>query len=106
MSATIEVSNPAVERYPQIARQLLIEHEAAFRGSQSISRQKIEQKDLTGSLRVTIPDFDYCLSSPIVDIFPGIQVGRVGITVAIDEGVLFRIFLRGSLSKSDGLFRI
>jgi hypothetical protein len=105
MSATVTIGNPTVDSYQQVARQFLGEYLTVQTGTESMSPLQIEQPDLVGSLRVAIPDFGYCLTAPIVDLSPETGIGKVSLTVAIDESVLVLVTLTGSL-LNDGQFRI
>jgi hypothetical protein len=104
MSATV-IGNPTIDSYPQVARQFLGEYLTVQTGSESMSPLGIDRPDLVASLRLTIPDFGYDLSVPIVDLSPETDIGKVSLTAAIDESVLVLITLTGSLSN-DGQFRI
>jgi len=106
MNATVTIGNPTVESYPQIARRFLGEHHTVLTSAESISPLRIERPDLVASLRVSIPDFGYSLSAPIMDLTQGTDIGKISLTVTIDESVIVLITLTGSLSKEDGRFRI
>jgi len=105
MIGTVEIQNPAAEGYGQIARQLMGEQPTISTGSETISRQRIEQRGFQ-ELRIVVPDFNYSLSAPIVEISSRMEAGEVTLRIAIDDDLLILVSLKGRLSDNDGLFHI
>jgi hypothetical protein len=106
MLRTVETHNPTTEGYGQIVRQLLGEQLTVLTGSETISRQKIEHTNSSESLRIVVPDFNYLLSAPIVEISSRMEAGEVTLRIAIGDDLLILVALNGRLSDSDGLFHI
>ena len=56
------------------------------------------------SLEITISDFDFHLSAPLIDYTPTLESGEVTLRANVDKNVLARLILTGKLRRGTSLF--